>query len=382
MIDLFLRHAPDPKQDTQLIRELAVHQSTLLASAGKGDPDDVVRSENAVIADPGGSFALDAAGHATLAVEGRTWAAGRFETPTLRELRRWATRTGGGQVRLWVLDGMSPSADVGGLQATAGDGQLFQVASQFNCLESTGAHVTRVTNYFSDHTQGPRASISAFPGTLLRHYFAPAPDGSHYVQSTGGKQINLLADVLDPSFARVQSGYLSSELISDPTVLEAALEGKFDLIRVGVHDGLQVALGFDWEGAGAAPERRIGQVFTSTIAGGGYGSINGPLLEACRHLLRAAYLGTLLSALALERPRVVLTLIGGGVFGNPPALIWEAILWALAEVEPLTTGILDVIVNGYNIGRLLPREEILSAVRAHEGALLTFGPGGAASIVR
>ena len=43
----------------------------------------------------------------------------------------------------------------------------------------------------------PRASISAFPATLLRHYAAPAPDGRRFVQQTGGPQIDLLADVFE-----------------------------------------------------------------------------------------------------------------------------------------------------------------------------------------
>ena len=37
-----------------------------------------------------------------------------------------------------------------------------------------------------------RAAISAFPGTLLRHYAAPAPDGSRSVQKTGGPRAGRL----------------------------------------------------------------------------------------------------------------------------------------------------------------------------------------------
>ena len=50
--------------------------------------------------------------------------------------------------------------DIGALQASAPPGSLFQVASQFNCLESPGAYVTPVAAYLGDPTQGPRASIS------------------------------------------------------------------------------------------------------------------------------------------------------------------------------------------------------------------------------
>jgi hypothetical protein len=187
---------------------------------------------------------------------------------------------------------------VGGLQATAPPGSLFQAASQFNCLESPGPYVTPVVQYFRDYTQGPRASISAFPGTLLRHYAAPGTHGKRFVQ-TEKKQLNLLADVLAPEVAQVQSGYLMAHNVRDPAALLAALTDRFESIRVGVHEGVQVVLGYDFEGAVDDSEnRRIAQVFTSTVAGGGYGGagMSGAAFEGgCRQLLRAAYLGTLLA---------------------------------------------------------------------------------------
>jgi len=53
----------------------------------------------------------------------------------------------GAKARLWLFHGVSPMKDIGALQATSGDGTLFQVASQFNCLEATGPHVSRVADY-------------------------------------------------------------------------------------------------------------------------------------------------------------------------------------------------------------------------------------------
>ena len=86
-------------------------------------------------------------------------------------------------------------------------------------------------------------------------------------------------------------------------------------------------------------------------------------VPACRQLLRAAYLGTLLATVALGRNREVLTLIGGGVFGNPIGLIWEAIQWSVNEIEPHLSSDLEVIVNGYNFGTLIDLEqEVLPAV--------------------
>src|SRR4051812_7428571 len=188
MIDLFLKYAADPTVGP----ELSAVMAELMGTAGQGDAALVEKAELAVrAAPPGEAFSFAADGFATLEVEGHTWHAGRFDTPSIADLRRRAREAGasGGRIRLWGLDGAGLATDVGGLQATAPPGSLFQAASQFNCLESPGPYVTPVVQYFHDHTQGPRASISAFPGTLLRHYAAPGDHGKRYVQ-TEKKQLN------------------------------------------------------------------------------------------------------------------------------------------------------------------------------------------------
>ena len=222
---------------------------------------------------PERSFVFDAAGAAMVRTADAHVPAGRFETPSIGELRRRAAsaRRGGtgGRVRLWVLEGVSPATDIGSLQATTGPGTLFQVASQFNCLESPGPYITPVANYFSDPTQGPRASISAYPGTLLRHYAAPGSDGTRFVQTSDGPQLNLLEAVCLPGVAQVRSGYLTSSGITDPAAFAKTLEDRFEDICVGVHEDVPVMLGYNWDG-GVGGDRRIGQVFTSTFAGAGY----------------------------------------------------------------------------------------------------------------
>jgi hypothetical protein len=383
MIDLILEYAASPS----LGAELSAAITNLMGSAGQGNADLVEMAELAVHADPIKAFSFDADGFATLRVGEYSWQAGRFETPSIAELRQGARKAGatGGRLRLWVLDGASAATDVGGLQATAAPGSLFQAASQFNCLESPGPYVTPVAQYFHDRTQGPRASISAFAGTLLRHYAAPRKDGTRFVQ-TNADQLDLLAGVFGPDVAQVQSGYLMARHVRDPGELVAALTARFESIRVGVHEGVQVILGYDFEGSvTGSEERRIAQVFTSTVAGGWYGGtgLGGVEFEgACRQLLRAAYLGTLLAAATLGQRLAVLTLIGGGVFGNPIPLIWDAIHWAAAETEPLLSRDLDVIVNGRNLGDHIPRETMLAAARERGGALLAFPRTGLPEVLR
>ena len=170
-----MRHAPparrDPPSDRASLRDaLTAHLHALAAPGPRGNRTLVARAEDEVRADPGACIRFDEAGHASLSAAGRTFRAGLFETPRLGDLRRRAAearrRAGdpGATLRFFVLDGASPATDIGALQATAPPGSLFQVASQFNCLEAPGACVVDVADYLHDPTQGPRASVSAFPG--------------------------------------------------------------------------------------------------------------------------------------------------------------------------------------------------------------------------
>lgn len=358
------------------------HLRAAIAAKGQGDASLVERVEAAVAADPAGTIRVDAAGHATVTAAGRRFAAGRFEVLRLCELRSraLAARARAGRPaarrRLWILDGASPATDIGALQASAAPGSLFQVASQFNCLESPGAFVTRVAEYLHDPTQGPRASVSAFPATLVRHYAAPGPDGARFVQATDGPQLDLLADVADRGVAAVRNGYLRSGDVTDPRAFARALDERFEAIAVGVHAGAEVVLGADWAGAVDTPHRTIAQVFTSTIAGGMYGSADDDALV--RPLQRAAYLGTLLAAAALGQRRVALTLIGGGVFANPIRTIWDAILWAADRIEPYLHADLSIVVNGRTLSAELPAADLRAAAAARDGDLVTFDRSGAA----
>lgn len=381
MIDLLLAHDHTPEADAALVGALVWHTAQVLASAGQGHRGEVEAAEADVALDPTGRIVFDPAGYATVHAAGRSRAGGRFETPTLATLRaraaEKAAEMGGGRCTLWVLDGEGPATDVAALQATAPEGTLFQVASQFNTLEAPGPRVVPVAKYLSDPTQGPRAAVSAFPGALVRHYAAPSPAGGRFVQRTDGPQVELLADALPADVARVDNGYLRTQGIADDSAFAACLADRFEHLRVGVHDGVEVTLGFNWDG-GVAGDRRIAQAFTSTLAGGGYsdrGITDCPLAAGCALLLRGAYLGTLLAAVSLGQRAVVLTLIGGGVFGNPASAIWDAILWAVKEVDRCAPSPLLVLVNGRTLSRTIPATALVDAARQHGGAYLTLERG-------
>lgn len=354
------------------------------ASTERRDAEPAVRLAEAKVSNDPGLFTFDAGGHATLDLGLGPMGAGRFETPTLADLEaRCPTFGGGRRVRLLVLDGASPATDVGALQSTAAPGTLFQVASQFNCLESPGPYLADVAGYFGDPTQGPRASISAYPATLLRRYAAPAADGSRFAQRDD-RQVELLADAIGVGAA--PAGYFTGARIGDLDAAVAALESRFDQIRVGVHDRAQVMFGYDWHGR-VDGVRHVAQVFTSTVAGGGYGGERhlGPdrFARAARQLLRAAYLGTLLAAASLRSRRVVLTLIGGGVFANPIAAILDAIEWSLAQAAPRWAADIDILLNGHNLGtRVDLARDVLPLARAHGGAIARIDRRGLVEVLR
>jgi len=336
------------------------------ASPEQADRQLVARVEDEVSKAPDRVFRFDEHGFATLRAAGHEWGAGRFETPSIGDLRARAaaqpTAPGGGmgRCRLFILRGGTALTDIGALEAFDDGDTLFQVASQFNCLEAPSPRIVPIVDYFDDWTQGPRASIAAFPGTFLRHYRAPDSSGNRFVQSNAGPQIDLLHDTCSPGVACVQGGYVTAQQVNESDRLAGELQERFPKIRVGVHEVVEVVLGHNWNGPVANPHPRIAQVFTSTLAAGGYSSgltleSEGPWRTVARQLLRAAYLGTLLAAKTLHKRRVVLTLIGGGVFGNPHDLICEALSMALEEAEQVGDS-LDVIVNTYRspAGPFLP----------------------------
>lgn len=360
-------------------QDLTAARAALLASARKGNRSVVGAVESAVAANPSKAIEFDAAGFATVTGAGRTWAGGRFEVVRLGELmRRVKTLTRSSpprRPRLSVLSGVDALTDIGALQATSDGDTVFQVASQFNCLEAPGPHLTDIASYFTDPTQGPRASISAFPGTMVRHYAAPGRNGERFVQ-TDAAQLDLLEHVCPANVAKVKGGYLSSQNIANPRAFVAALEKNFEQVQVGVHEGVEVVFGLNWDGLVTPPgSRQVSQVFTSTFAGGGYsasGDLDGMKDVICSHLLRAAYTGTLLAAAALGKRRVLLTLIGGGVFSNPHRLIWRAILSALTELEAIAPDAMDVVVNAREgIGDA--HDEVLARIEASGGVFSELG---------
>ena len=279
-------------------------------------------------------------------VNGKSYAIGRLELVSLETLRERARTVSGpfGQLIASVVTG-----DVRQMHRLPENaGALFQVASQFNALEMTGPSLTPedgVTRYETDRTQGPACAIAAGAATIYRNYFAPVADG---VGQTAERQIDGLAAIggaLSKALNKpvtdlwqMRNGYALCERAGLETISKhlaslsqeevEALRGK---LAIAVHSDVEVT-----DGAGA-PGSLVSQAFCSALP---IAYANVPSRNWRRFatlILEAAYEATMWAAVANARRGasnvVLLTLLGGGAFGNDQSWILEAMRRALAVVS-------------------------------------------------
>jgi hypothetical protein len=290
-------------------------------------------------------------------VNGRTYAVGTFAMVSLNDLRKRVTAGTGaaGKPRVSIIQG-----DVRKLHlAPEFAGALFQVASQFNALEMVGPNVTPedgVTCYEHDRTQGPACAIAAGAATIFRNYFAPVDD---QIGQTTRRQLDGLADVgaaLSAALGRPvtdlwewRNGYalctrtgldLIAERFRTIEPKEAdTLAGK---LRIGIHCDIEVT------DVLVAPRPLVSQAFCSALP---VAYSNVPLRHwaaFAQLVLNAAYEATLLQATLNARRGVsnivLLTMLGGGAFGNDLSWIHAAIKRAVRRVGEFN---LDIRIVSY-----------------------------------
>lgn len=195
--------------------------------------------------------------------------------------------------------------DTSEMQYNSIEGTLFQVASNFNCMElgsSTRSAFSGkyITQLMLDCTQGPSAAGGAAFGSILR------------VAKHKEKEINLLEDTpLQPNNGKL------NKINNFPNF-------DIDLIKVGIHTN--VGANFcrsDYKFEYNPNNVKINQVYTSTCIYSNNFDNDNNLADI---LLNKAYEGTYLSGIITECPKIVLTLIGGGTFRNPMEIIIKNIL--------------------------------------------------------
>ena len=303
-------------------------------------------------------------------VNGHSYGIGRLELVSLQTLRDRAQSGGAspGRLKVEVVRG-----DVRKLhQSPENAGALFQVASQFNMLEMTGPEVTPeqgVTRYGGDPTQGPACATAAGAATIYRNYFAPVGDG--YGQ-TAERQLDGLAQMGEAlaiatglpvaALWDMQNGYaLCSKsglrAISKHvnTLSPEAIDALAGSLRVGLHQDVEVT---DAEG----PNRPIvSQLFCSALPVR-YSNIPASEWKDFASLvLQAAYEAALWAAVLNARRGasnvVLLTRLGGGVFGNDDEWIDAAMRRAFRVVADFGLNVKIVSYGG-------PSERTLETARA------------------
>ena len=285
-------------------------------------------------------------------VNQRSYVIGELTTPSLRELREQAVPLA--ERRRGRLKVSNISGDVRRMHADRAHHQaLFQVASQFNLLEMTGPDVTPedgVTRYAHDHTQGPACALAAGAATVYRNYLVPL-DGQ--AGQTRNRQIDCLKDVgaalgnHTNDLWTMRNGYaLCTEegLAAIGRTLGGldvhGVDRLRDLIRIGIHRGVQVT---DVEDV-----HLVSQAFCSALPVS-YSNIPSEHWQPFAVLvLEGAYEATLWAAVINAHDSgsnvVFLTRLGGGAFGNEPEWIDRAMRRALTKV--IGVG-LDVRVVSY-----------------------------------
>ena len=267
----------------------------------------------------------------------RHWGVGRFETPTLAQLREHvgsASHEDAKQTSFRALTGNAQALHCDPANANA----LFQVASQFNALEMSNPSVTPeqgVSRYANDATQGPACAIAAGAATIYRNYLVPLAGG---MGQTADRQIDTLSELSAALEDRpgelwdMRNGYAlcTSAGLDRLDRLLAALE---DAERYRLLGQLRIGLHWDVEVTLTQMPLTVSQAFCSALPCS-YSSIPRARWERfARLVLEAAYEATLLAGILNMRrtgcPVVYLTRPGGGAFGNADAWIFDAITKAL-----------------------------------------------------
>ncbi|VBB19044.1 hypothetical protein YASMINEVIRUS_1576 [Yasminevirus sp. GU-2018] len=300
---------------------------------------------------------------------------GKFGTPTLAEIRSFALSKYNEDQSQSVSQSTINNVVVGDVFNTHSDpaykGALFQVASQFNCLEFPSSDVVPengITGYVYDRTQGPACSIPVGGATFYRNYVAPVENGvvdskSKKSGQTTDNQINCLIDVLSElekmggeKFVSVHNGYTfsSNEKLTRLNLLLSrmstqAMSKLMDKLRIGTQFGAGVYLDRNRNVISQEKLQLVSQAFCSAISIS-YSGLNAKSWEPfAKAVLKASYEATLWSAVINKNiggsNKVVLTCVGGGVFGNRLEWIADAICEAFIATEKYG---LDIEIGHYS----------------------------------
>lgn len=250
--------------------------------------------------------------------------------------------------------------DVGALQAHP-DNQdaVFQVASNFNCLEGGGYH-SLLSDYVHPgmYVQGEAAATSAMPGLIARRYYLDLD------------QLNLLArfNQMYSIGYNNTSGYIGHIADIDQkfgSMTDDQIIAASYLVDSGVQENVAVTGGWGptrnellkqtdstkyyAQRINPSQAQRINQVFTAALNAYNNNPNSAGFKNLARIFLHAAYRNTISYAWEHDKKKVFLTLVGGGVFQNKKEWIMEAIQAACNQSSQRTrTAPLEVTLIVYH----------------------------------
>lgn len=235
------------------------------------------------------------------------------------------------------------------------NGATYLIASNFNCLEFTNSNQTAadgVTNYYEYDTQGSNAALSCCPALVYRNYFK-----NIY------KEINLL----EKTPIWVLHGFAT--IPNDKYLMKSNSTFNWDnpnVWQVGVHSNCEVVItrGNDSSYREATKNQIANHVYASAFNFRRNVKLTYLTKEIAKKLLTAEYRAAILSAwensikyAGLEGSnKLSLTLLGGGVFGNPYKIICDAIR---DNIELIVESGLDVYITCFREDDFLEIEEFI-----------------------
>ena len=250
---------------------------------------------------------------------------GQFTIKSLKELRTELKNKDSNEVS-GTLQFSKLYGDVSKLHSIK-QNALFQVASQFNCLEMMSPDESRmdgITKYMYDKTQGPACALATPYATLYRNYF------------TDINTLDKVEEILNEPFWVIQNGYtiFNKTLLPKLNALLCSSD-MYDVIEENIQYG--IVQGTDV----AYCTNTVDQIFCSAIPV----SYNRGVLDLSglsSLVLEAAYEATFILGI-LTNKTVYITQLGGGAFGNRQAWIRTAIANALEKFKNYKLEVVEVV---------------------------------------
>jgi len=282
------------------------------------------------------------------------------------------------------------------------EGAIFQVASQFNCLEMINVDTTPnqgVTIYSDDHTQGPACAMACPAALVYRNYFVEHTKNgqthkgqcSHQIDNL--EDINILLGNMNGEYWTMTNGYVivnDDKKLGDISnkIVVVERENIIQALRVGVHWSTSIVDYLNITTNKKPLDHRVCQVYASALPVSlrYNGSItNIDLWEPfATCILEASYMATLCIAALIAiksqtRIKCYLTLIGGGAFENKPGWIINAIKKALKNYKDYPIDVMLVHHNSINTEysrRLTDIGKIITDLSVqYEALAIKAGPG-------